>query len=171
MKKLLLLRHAKSSWDDPSLADFERPLSERGLKAAPRMGRELAARDWLPDTALVSPAARTHATWDLVAAQWSAQPQVAFPETLYDATPEEILAELRRTPDAVETLLVVGHNPGLQQLADGIAGGTSESKALARLRQKFPTAGLARLVFEGKWRGLNFDGARLTHCLRPKDLG
>lgn len=171
MKKLLLLRHAKSSWDDPSLADFERPLSARGLKAAPRMGREIAARDWLPDRALVSPAARTHATWDLVAGEWPAQPPVAFRETLYEATPEEILEELRRTPEATETLLVVGHNPGLQQLADGTAGGTSDSKALARLRQKFPTGGLVRLVFEGKWRDLSFDGARLTHCLRPKDLG
>lgn len=171
MKKLLLLRHAKSSWDDPSLADFERPLSSRGLKAAPRMGRELAARDWLPDRALVSPAVRTHATWDLVAAQWPAQPSVTFPETLYDATPEEMLGELRRTAEAVETLLVIAHNPGLQQFADGIAGGTSDQKALARLREKFPTAALARLVFDGKWRDLNFDGARLTHCLRPKELG
>jgi phosphohistidine phosphatase len=171
MKRLLLLRHAKSSWDDPSLADFERPLSPRGLKAAPRMGRELAARDWLPDRALVSPAVRTHATWDLVAAQWPAHPPVTFPETLYDATPEEILGELRSTPERASTLLVVAHNPGLQQFADRLAGGTSDEKALARLRQRFPTAGLVRLVFDGRWRDLGFDGARLTHCLRPKDLG
>lgn len=171
MKKLLLLRHAKSSRDDPSLADFERPLAPRGVRAAPRMGRELAARDWLPERALVSPAVRTHATWDLLAAEWPDRPPAEFPETLYDASAEEILAELRGAPERVSTLLVLGHNPGIQEIADRISGDASDQKALARLREKFPTAGLARLVFDGKWRELDFAGARLTHCLRPKDLG
>ncbi|MEI9417788.1 histidine phosphatase family protein [Mesorhizobium sp. Cs1321R2N1] len=78
MKQLLLLRHAKSSWDDPDLDDFDRPLAERGLKAARLIGRELAARDWLPDLALVSPALRTRDTWRLVASELPAQPRVAF---------------------------------------------------------------------------------------------
>lgn len=171
MKRLLLLRHAKSSRNDPSLADFERPLAPRGVKAAPRMGRELVARDWLPERALVSPAVRTHATWDLLIGEWPDRPSAEFPETLYDASAEEILAELRGAPETVSTLLVIGHNPGLQDLADRIAANTSDQKALARLREKFPTTGLVRLVFEGKWRDLDFAGARLTHCLSPRDLG
>jgi phosphohistidine phosphatase len=171
MKRLLLLRHAKSSRDDPSLADFERPLASRGVKAAPRMGRELEARDWLPERALISPAVRTRATWDLIAAGWGKRPPAEFPETLYDASAEEILAQLRGAPETVSTLLVVGHNPGLHDLASRVAGETSDQKALVRLREKFPTAALARFVFDGKWRDLNFTGARLTHCLRPKDLG
>src|SRR5919205_398092 len=83
MKTLLLLRHAKSSWDDPSQADFDRPLAPRGLKAAKRMGRELAFCDWFPERALVSPAARTRETWKLVAAELPNAPTADFPETLY----------------------------------------------------------------------------------------
>lgn len=171
MKRLLLLRHAKSSRDDPSLADFERPLASRGAKAAPRMGRELVARDWLPERVLVSPAARTRATWDLVAAVWQDRPPAEFPETLYDASAEEILAEVRRTAEIATTLLVLGHNPGLEDLARSLANDKSDAKALVRLQEKFPTAALARFVFDGNWQDLNFSGARLTHCLRPKDLG
>jgi len=171
MKKLLLLRHAKSSRDDPSLADFERSLAPRGLKAAPRIGRELAARDWLPERALVSPAVRTRQTWELVAAQLPGQPPAEFPETLYDASAEELFAAVSRVPETVGTLLVLGHNPGLQDLAQALAGDKSDARALARLREKFPTAALARFVFDGKWQGLSQGGARLTHSLRPKDLG
>lgn len=171
MKKLLLLRHAKSSWDNPSLADFERPLATRGLRTATLMGRELAARDWLPDRALVSPAVRTRQTWELIGAELPGRPKTDFPDTLYAASAEETLAALRSVPESVDTLLVLGHNPGLQDFAVMVAGDASEGKALARLRDKFPTAALARLVFEGKWRDLGLAGARLTHCMRPKDLG
>jgi phosphohistidine phosphatase len=171
MKRLLLLRHAKSSWDDPALADFDRPLAPRGRKAAERMGRELAARNWLPQLALVSSAARTRETWGLVAAALSGSVSTDFPDALYDATAENILSEIQRTPKAVKTLLVLGHNPGLEDLARRLAGDNSEAKALQRLREKFPTAALARFDFDGKWAGLGFGGARLTHFLRPKDLG
>ena len=75
MKQLLLLRHAKSSWDDPALADFDRPLALRGRKDAQRMGREIAVRGWLPQRALVSPAARTRETWEIVSAEWPAFPK------------------------------------------------------------------------------------------------
>ncbi|EHK57070.1 SixA phosphatase family protein [Allomesorhizobium alhagi] len=171
MKRLLLLRHAKSSWDDPALADFDRPLAPRGRKAAPLMGRELAARDWLPQLALVSPAARSRETWELVAAALPGSVSADFPDLLYDATPEDVLSEIRRTPKAIKTLLVLGHNPGLEDLAKRLAGANSEKKALQQLREKFPTAALARFDFDGKWEKLRFGDARLTHCLRPRDLG
>lgn len=170
MKRLLLLRHAKSSWDDPALDDFDRPLAPRGRKAAPRMGRELAARKWLPELVLASPAARTRETWELIAAELPGLVPADFSDTLYDATAENILSEIQRTPKAVKTLLVLGHNPGLENLARQLAGGNSEAKALQRLRKKFPTAALARFEFDGKWAELGYGGARLTHFLRPKDL-
>lgn len=170
MKRLLLLRHGKSSWDDPSLADFDRPLAPRGRKAAERIGRELAARSWLPQLALVSPAARTRETWEVVGAAMSGSVSADFPDSLYDATTEDVLSELRRTPKAVKTLLILGHNPGLEDLARQLAGDNSEKKALQQLREKFPTAALARFDFDGKWPDLGFGGAQLTHCLRPRDL-
>ncbi|MBN9216954.1 MAG: histidine phosphatase family protein [Mesorhizobium sp.] len=169
MKQLLLLRHAKSSWDDPGLADFDRPLAERGVKAARLMGRELAARDWLPDLVLVSPALRTHDTWRLVAAELPVHPRVAFAETLYDASPEDILSQIRKADLSSNCLAVVGHNPVLEELAKRLAEPASEAKARKRLEEKFPTAAVARFVLEGDWSGLS--SARLTHCLRPKDLG
>ena len=87
IKQLLLLRHAKSSWDDPELDDFDRPLSARGLDAAPLIGRELASRDWLPDRALVSPALRTRDTWRLVCGELpEPSPETAFVEALYEAS-------------------------------------------------------------------------------------
>ncbi len=169
--RLLLLRHAKSSWDDPALADFDRPLAPRGRKAAERMGQVLAARSWLPQRALVSPAARTRETWELVAAALPGSVSADFPDTLYDAAAEDVLSEIQRTLKAVKTLLILGHNPGLEDLARRLAGANSEAKALQQLREKFPTAALARFDFDGKWAELGFGRARLTHCLRPKDLG
>jgi phosphohistidine phosphatase len=171
MKRLLLLRHAKSSWDDPSLVDFDRPLAPRGRKAAERMGREIAARNWLPQLALVSPAARTRETWEVVAAALPGSVSADFPDTLYDATAGDLLSEIQRTPKAVKTLLILGHNPGLEDFARQLAGDNFEAKALRRLHEKFPTAALARFDFDGKWAENGFSGARLTHCLRPRDLG
>ncbi|WP_202323114.1 SixA phosphatase family protein [Mesorhizobium sp. 113-3-9] len=169
MRQLLLLRHAKSSWDDPDLDDFDRPLAERGLKAAKLMGRELAARDWLPDQVLVSSALRTRDTWRLVAAELPAHPRVAFAQPLYEASAADILDQIHKADRSSGCLMVVGHNPGLESLAKQLAGPGSEAKAHKRFEEKFPTAALARFVFDGEWSALV--SARLTHCLRPKDLG
>lgn len=171
MKRLLLLRHAKSSWDNPTVDDIERPLAARGQKAARLMSRELAARDWLPDQVLVSPAARTRETWSLVAPGLPGVPQATFPTVLYMATAKRLLAEVQKAPDTAKTLLLIGHNPGLEELARRLANPNSEPVAMGRVQEKFPTAALARLVFEGNWADLDFGGARLTHCLRPKDFG
>lgn len=170
MKTLLLLRHAKSSWDDPALADFDRPLATRGRKAAPRMGRDLERRGWRPDAALVSTAKRTRQTWDLVAAELAAPPRPEFRGALYEASAEQLLAELRQAPAAAATVLLIGHNPGMEDLARQLAGDGSDAQALGRLHEKFPTAALARLLFGGDWADLGAGTARLSHCLRPKDL-
>lgn len=171
MKQLLLLRHAKSSWDDPALADFDRPLAARGLKAAPQMGRELARRDWLPDLALVSPALRTRETWRLVSAELPARVPVEFAAALFEATAGDMLAEVRQAIASAGRLLVLGHNPGLEDLARRLAGPRSDVRARGKLEEKFPTGALARFVVDDDWTDLAFGTARLTHCIRPKDLG
>jgi phosphohistidine phosphatase len=170
MKQLLLLRHAKSSWDDASMADFDRPLASRGREAAPLLGRELAQRGWLPDLALVSPAVRTRETWELVAAELAEAPRASFPTPLYEASVQTLLTEVQHTADSVRVLLLVGHNPGLEDFARLLAGDNSDAKALDKLRQKFPTAALARFKFDGTWANLSAGAARLSHFLRPKDL-
>lgn len=169
MRQLLILRHAKSSWDDPSLADFDRPLGSRGQKTAPLMGRELARRGWLPDLALVSPALRTRETWQMVAAELPRHVPAQFADELYEAAPATILARVRQVK--ATTLLVIGHNPGLQHFALRLAGAGSDESVFKKIEAKFPTAALARFALDGDWADLAFGSARLTHCLRPKDLG
>jgi phosphohistidine phosphatase len=167
-KQLLILRHAKSSWDDPALADFDRPLAPRGLKTAPLMGRELARRGWLPDLALVSPALRTRDTWRLVAQELPKHVPAEFAEELYEAAAGAILTRVRQVKGA--TVLVVGHNPGLQHFALQLAGAGSDESVFKKIEAKFPTAALARFTLNEDWADLDFHGARLTHCVRPKDL-
>jgi len=169
MRQLLVLRHAKSSWNDPALADFDRPLGPRGLKTAPLMGRELARRGWLPDLALVSPSLRTRDTWRLVAAELPKSVPTEFTEALYEASADDILALVRQVDAA--NLIVVGHNPGLQDFASRLAGAGSDADASRKIKAKFPTAALARFTVEADWANLVFGESLLTHCLRPKDLG
>lgn len=170
MKELLLLRHAKSSWDAPDLDDFDRPLSTRGLNAAPLMGKAIAARGWLPQMALVSPSVRTRETWRIVAAQSPRFVEPTFRDTLYEASAGQLLAEVRHAPEEITSLLLLGHNPGMQDFATLISGEGSDETAMQQLRKKFPTAGLARLEFDGRWDELRAGAARLSHFLRPKDL-
>lgn len=170
-RALLLLRHAKSSWDDPVLADFDRPLAKRGSEAAPCMAMEMAKRGWLPDFALVSPALRTRQTWELVAPELPRDIAASFDETIYEAPAKRILAAVRRTPREVGTLLVVGHNPGLEELASLLAAPGNAPEALEAMRRKFPTAALARLSCPGEWADLGPGGAALTDFLTPRDGG
>jgi len=169
MRQLLVLRHAKSSRDDPKLDDYDRPLGSRGLKTAPLMGQELARRGWLPDLALVSPALRTRDTWRLVAAELPKHVPAEFTEELYEAAPAAILARVRQAKAA--SLLVVGHNPGLQNFALRLAGAGSDADMFEKIEAKFPTAALARFTVKDDWVNLDFGGAKLTHFVRPKDLG
>ncbi len=169
-RSLLLLRHAKSSRDDPELADFDRPLAPRGERAAPLIASTMAARGWRPDVALVSPAARARRTFELAAAQAGWQPELHMLDALYMAEPEALLAEIRKAPAHAATVLLVGHNPGLEELAVALAGDGSDRAALGLLQQKFPTAALARLEVDRHWRDLDERQARLTDFLRPRHL-
>ncbi len=170
MPTLLLLRHAKSSWDEPGLDDFDRPLTGRGRKAATRMGAEIAARSWVPTRALVSPAVRTRQTWKLVSAEFEPPVETDIDRRIYLAAPDTLLAILRGIEDAPEKVLLLGHNPGMEELAGLLAAPKSKKAALEAMREKFPTAALARLAFDGKWADLAPGKAQLTDFIRPKDL-
>ena len=170
-KTLVLLRHAKSSWDDPDLDDFDRPLAPRGLRAAERMGVEIAARNWMPDRALVSPARRTRETARIVFAQWPKPPMALdFPPELYEAQPESLLECIRKLPERADSVMLIGHNPGFEKLALHLAGKGSDADARNRMAAKFPTAALARFEYDGTWRSLARGAARVTHFIVPKEL-
>ena len=159
-RHLLLLRHAKSSWDDPSLADHDRPLAPRGRRAAKLMAAHLRRSGADVSLVLCSSARRALQTLELVAPPG----EVRIEDELYGASADRLLARLVRVPDTHGAVLLIGHNPAMQELADGLApgGGLAE--------QKFPTGALATLAFGGSWRGLEWGCAELTEFVRPRDL-
>ena len=171
MKTLLLLRHAKSSWDDPSLEDFDRPLAPRGEKAAPLMARYLKKQGLRPNLVLCSPAARARQTWTLVARSLGDKIAVNELRGLYLSPPGRLLEAVRRAPDAATCVMLVGHNPGMEHLAMALAGPSSDPTALAKLHAKFPTAALAEIEFEvAAWTNLARGEGCLKRFIRPQDL-
>jgi phosphohistidine phosphatase len=173
--RLLLLRHAKSDWSDGGKRDEDRPLSARGRKAARRMGIELRRREQRPALVLCSTAERTRETLDLLLPAWSEPPDIRYEKALYLTGWRTLLDEIKRAPDAVSPLLLIGHNPGLEQLAAALAAppaSRSEEERSARLTEKFPTTALAVLDFEtARWCDLVPGTGRFADFIRPKDLG
>lgn len=161
-RRLFLLRHAKSSWDDPSLADYDRPLSPRGRKAAKRIGAHLRREQIRVALVLCSSARRAHETLDLVAPPG----EIRIERELYGASARELLERLRRVSDEAEAVMLIGHEPAMRDLAVGLIGAGSE---LAE--RKFPTAALASLTFTGPWRGLEPGRAELAAFVTPRELG
>jgi phosphohistidine phosphatase len=169
MRRLILFRHAKSDWPG-GLADHERPLGPRGRKDAPRMGEELARDGLRPDLAIVSTAVRTRETWDLAAPFLDDVP-VRFERRLYEAAPEAILSVIRGVADSVATLLVLGHNPGLEMTASFLVS-EGPRRLRDRLGEKFPTAAIAVIRFsEGGWRDIGQGSGELARFLTPGDIG
>jgi phosphohistidine phosphatase len=169
MRTLHLLRHAKSSWDAPRLDDHDRPLSGRGRKAAPAMGEWMAAHGIAPDLILVSTARRTQETLKAILPTFAAEPEVESEAPLYLATADELLARLRRLPPAHREVMLIGHNPGLHELALLLAS-AGEGVDHQRLREKFPTAALASLESSGTWSSLKPRSMRLVRCIRPENV-
>ena len=161
MKDLYLFRHAKSSWDDPTLTDFERPLNKRGLKAAPIMGQALRKRKVSPDLIICSPARRAKETLEMVEKEIGWSVPVELRSEIYEAIPRRLFAVLRGVDDAVSCLLVIGHNPGLEEILTELTGE----------RERFPTAALAhiRLAVEA-WKDVEPSTGKLEFVLRPKEL-
>lgn len=171
--RLLLLRHAKSDWSKDA-DDHDRPLSARGRKAAPAMAHYMRGQDYLPQAVLCSTAQRTRETLDLLLAAWTKKPAIRYERELYLADWQVLLASLKKAPARASPLLLVGHNPGMEQLALALAlrpQGIAEKARLQRLTQKFPTAALAVLDFDiPSWRGLKPGLGQLVDYVRPKDL-
>lgn len=169
MKTLTLLRHAKSGWDDPAARDFDRPLNPRGRRAARVVAAEMRRLGLAFDRAVASPARRVIETIDEVAATFG--PIAAdFDRRLYLASPETLLEVVRETPDAVERLLLVGHNPGLESLALALAGGRGAPLREA-LELKYPTATVAEIALPaGRWRDVRDGSGELRRFIRPRDL-
>jgi len=171
MRELLLLRHAKSRWDEPETADHGRGLAPRGIAAARRMGGLIARQGWLPDRILCSTARRARETLDLAREAWPETPAIATSDlaTLYLAAPHRILDIARRQPDAAERLLIVGHNPGLQSFVSRLAGHGDKAKRAA-IETKFPTAALALITLDlASWRDLGWGIGTLADYRTPAD--
>ncbi len=162
MKTLLLMRHAKSSFKDGSVPDFERPLSKRGEKDAPRMGKLLREKDLVPDLIISSSASRAKATAELVADKSGYKGDILYVEDLYLGEPAAYLEALRNLDDEVETVLVIGHNPGLETLLQIL---TDKVESLS-------TAAIAHLEVPLRtWKALDTTViATLKHLWRPRDL-
>jgi phosphohistidine phosphatase len=171
MLTLSLLRHGKSSWTDPELADAERPLAKRGLKAAPLMGALMEREALKPDLVLCSPAVRARETLKLVLDEIEGEPPlIEFPEELYPGSPTAMLERLRAVGKEHRHVLVVGHNPGLHALALDLVG-KGERGLIAELAKKFPTAAIAVLRVPGdRWSGLKRGAARLDRFVKPRTL-
>lgn len=168
-RRIYLLRHGKSSWNDPAREDRERELNPRGSKAAERMGQWCAANGVKPDLALCSTAARARETLARLLLSLKIG-RIEFEDGLYMAGAAALLARLRKLDDGVKAVMVVGHNPGMQEFACLLAGG-GEPKDLARLNARLPTAALAELSADLKgWRELNADKARLERFILPREL-
>lgn len=181
MKTVLLLRHAKSSWDDPSLPDFQRPLAPRGRRAAPLMAEYLAEHGLVPDRVLCSAAQRAKETWEIIARALEEDLDPPLPEAgpirvelrqdVYHASPRSLLDLLQGLDDAEAMVLLVGHNPTFEDLADILAG-SGDLAGLDRMRRKFPTAALAVIDFPvGRWAQVQPAQGYLRAFVRPKDLG
>lgn len=172
--RLYLLRHAKSDWDNKDLDDFDRPLSERGLDAAPRIGAYMRAHGYLPRLIKCSSAQRTRETLDLIVPFIDPLPKIVYSRSLYLAEPKALLEEIRQTPAATDTLLVVGHNPGMGALAlalTSLPADDEEAERKENLAEKFPTGCLAVLDFSGNsWQAVKPLSGRLLDYMRPREL-
>jgi phosphohistidine phosphatase len=161
MKTLLLLRHAKSDWNDVSLRDFERPLAPRGRRDAPRVGEALKRRGPLPDLIISSPATRARETIEAVMQSADLEASLQFDESIYGASSAELVSLIRRLPAASNCALVVGHNPGFEDLVARLTGQT----------ERMPTAGLACIEFQiDSWENVEDGEGRLAWLLTPKKI-
>ncbi|MFS8204607.1 SixA phosphatase family protein [Streptomyces sp. CWNU-52B] len=166
-RRIVLFRHAKADW--PEVPDHERPLAERGRKDAAVAGRKLADTGIPFELALCSTAVRTRETWKLAVQELPHRPKTVYEERLYEAAPGQLIAVLNETPDDVHDVVLIGHNPGVQGLADVLAG-RSEGDAQERMsHQEFPAAAFAVLSFTGSWKSLEPGVATLLDHWNPSE--
>lgn len=170
MRRLMLLRHTKSDWTETDRNDLDRPLTPRGREAAPLIGAYMAHHALLPDLVICSPAARARETFDLVAPALPDKPRLVTERRIYDVGADTVLGVVKEIGRDVHSLLVVGHNPSLQDLAELlIASGDVDLRQ--RLLEKFPTGGLAVIDFPvDDWKKLHPKAGRLDRFVTPRTL-
>ena len=162
MKTLLLLRHAKSSWDDSNLRDFDRPLAARGKRDAPRVGEALRDRGPAPDLIVSSPAARARETIEAVIKSANLTHAPKFDESIYGASSSELMKIIRGLPGESSCALLVGHNPGFEDTVNRLTGA----------HERMPTAALACIEFQvERWEDVEDGQGKLAWLLTPKQLG
>jgi phosphohistidine phosphatase len=168
VKRLFLLRHAKSSWDDPDLADHDRPLAPRGRKAAKQIASYMKDKNFKPSIVLCSSALRARQTWEIAAPAFPKRTAIEIDPSLYGAGNEELMSRLRSIPREASSALLIGHNPAMQELVLTLASAGAQLEAI---REKFPTAALAVLdaPIEG-WESLEPGVAELADFAAPKRL-
>lgn len=161
MKKLFLIRHAKSSWDDPELDDFDRPLNHRGNNDAHTMGERLKKRGVKPELVYSSGAKRAKSTAELLCKELGCEEKIVFVDELYATTPEDILEIISKTPKHIDTLFVISHNPGLNELAS----------ELVEFGENLPTTGILEIWFDtDNWRKVSSAKKELKNFDFPKNL-
>jgi phosphohistidine phosphatase len=171
LRRLILLRHAKSAWDDPTLQDTQRTLNARGRRDAPRMAAWLAAERIKPDQVLVSTAVRTRETWRLFEAALGSGLVAEFRDDLYHASAETIIAVVQQASVDARTLLVIGHNSGMEDAATALVGDGKEALRRA-MAFKFPTCAMAIIEFDAvAWPDVNPGKGHLRFFTTPKSLG
>jgi phosphohistidine phosphatase len=169
MHQLLLLRHAKSSWADPKLPDQDRPLNKRGRRAAAAIRETMHKLGLSPDLVLASPSRRTQET--LAALEpWDETPLIEPVESLYLASVPQLLAVLGGVSETVRSVMLIGHNPGLHELANLLASASTANEMTEQLVTGFPTAALAEFAVGTQWQRIGAAGTRLVRFIRPKDL-
>jgi phosphohistidine phosphatase len=170
MRRLMLLRHAKSDWSKPGERDHDRPLAPRGRQSAPRIGAYMAGHGLLPDQVVCSTALRARETLELVVQAFAEPPPVVYDERIYGNNPDILLALVKQTKPSVHALLMVGHNPSFQFFAD-IMTASGHGDARQRLREKFPTAALAVIEFPiDAWDKVRTQSGRLDRLITPRLL-
>jgi phosphohistidine phosphatase len=169
VRTVILLRHGKSSWSDSTLADIDRPLAPRGERASKRIAKYMRRKRLRPDLVLCSPSLRTRQTLEAIEPSLGKGCSVELVPQLYAASELELLERLQALPEPVNSVMLIGHNPGLQDLALVLA---SRGADLPRLEEKFPTGGLATLVVESEtWAALGPGVAELVDYVVPRQLG
>lgn len=162
MKRMILMRHAKSSWED-DVADFDRPLNRRGIRDAPRMAAELSSRGWCPDVVVHSAALRTTQTWELMANHFPDVHQVVSSKSLYHGSPADIQAAAETLPSDCGTSLIIGHNPGWELAVSQLSN--------QNVRMTTANAALFEIAVDD-WNSAfaDFTQFRFVEVLRPKEL-
>lgn len=161
MKTLLLLRHAKSSWDNPDISDFDRPLNSRGLQAVPAMGGVLYKNDLQPQKILSSPAKRAKQTAILIKETAQLEAKITYVEGIYEASPLRLLSIVSEIEDKIESVLLIGHNPGLESFV----------KMLTRESYEMPTASLVKIDLNVEsWQDVSVNRGKVSLYVRPKDI-